>query len=41
MDVLCVREATKFAADHCRSGKVRFGWSDANFMDDKADFVHL
>ncbi|KAA8586998.1 hypothetical protein FQN60_000834 [Etheostoma spectabile] len=21
MDVLCVREATKFAADHCRSGK--------------------
>lgn len=22
MDVLCVREATKFAADHCRSGKV-------------------
>lgn len=24
MDVLCVREATKFAADHCRSGKVTF-----------------
>lgn len=22
MDVLCVREATRFAADHCRSGKV-------------------
>lgn len=22
MDVLCVREATKFAAEHCRSGKV-------------------
>lgn len=22
MDVLCVREATKFAADHCRAGKV-------------------
>ena len=21
MDILCVREATKFAADHCRSGK--------------------
>lgn len=23
MDVLCVREATRFAAEHCRSGKVR------------------
>lgn len=23
MDVLCVREATQFAADHCRAGKVR------------------
>jgi TPP-dependent pyruvate/acetoin dehydrogenase alpha subunit len=22
MDLLCVREATKFAADHCRAGKV-------------------
>ena len=22
MDVLCVREATQFAADHCRAGKV-------------------
>lgn len=22
MDVLCVREAAKFAADHCRAGKV-------------------
>ncbi|MCI4394141.1 hypothetical protein PGIGA_G00165550 [Pangasianodon gigas] len=25
MDVLCVREATKFAAEHCRSGKVPLG----------------
>uniref|UniRef100_A0A671KJ28 Pyruvate dehydrogenase E1 component subunit alpha, somatic form, mitochondrial-like n=2 Tax=Sinocyclocheilus anshuiensis TaxID=1608454 RepID=A0A671KJ28_9TELE len=25
MDVLCVREATKFAAEHCRSGKVSSG----------------
>ena len=24
MDILCVREATKFAAAYCRSGKVRF-----------------
>lgn len=23
MDVLCVREAAQFAADHCRAGKVR------------------
>lgn len=22
MDVLCVREAARFAAEHCRSGKV-------------------
>lgn len=22
MDILCVREATRFAAEHCRSGKV-------------------
>lgn len=24
MDVLCVREATRFAAEHCRSGKVSY-----------------
>lgn len=26
MDILCVREATRFAAAHCRSGKVRLSF---------------
>lgn len=29
MDILCVREATKFAADHCRAGKVSSDWASA------------
>ncbi|XP_062335948.1 pyruvate dehydrogenase E1 component subunit alpha, mitochondrial-like isoform X5 [Osmerus eperlanus] len=29
MDLLCVREATKFAADHCRAGKVSSYWCRA------------
>lgn len=28
MDVLAVREATKFAADHCRVGKVSMSRND-------------
>lgn len=33
MDVLCVREATKFAADHCRSGKVSFNLRVCRMVD--------
>ena len=37
MDVLCVREATKFAADHCRAGKVSL--KTVNYNKKESEFA--